>query len=130
MKKAAKNCPRGVEVKGQNMLEKVGLVKQARMGVASLSGGQQQRVALARALVLNPKVLLLFVRPEDVCLKASSEGLSGTIASVSYLGLITRYYIECLSNRIIADIRSDRTQAFRVGENVYLSFRSVLPCKM
>ncbi|WP_320170314.1 ABC transporter ATP-binding protein [Maridesulfovibrio sp.] len=72
---------------------------------------------------------LLFVRPEDVILRESAEGLSGTIISVSYLGLITRYYVECSGNRIVADVISDQTQVFQVGEKVHLSFRSVLSCK-
>ncbi|MEO8228365.1 MAG: ABC transporter ATP-binding protein [Chloroflexota bacterium] len=41
------------------MLELVGLAKQADRYPYQMSGGQQQRVALARALAIQPKVLLL-----------------------------------------------------------------------
>ena len=41
------------------MLELVGLEKQADRYPYQMSGGQQQRVALARALAIQPKVLLL-----------------------------------------------------------------------
>lgn len=41
------------------MLELVGLAKQADRYPHQMSGGQQQRVALARALAIEPKVLLL-----------------------------------------------------------------------
>ena len=45
--------------KADEMLELVGLSKQAPRYPHQLSGGQQQRVALARALAIEPKVLLL-----------------------------------------------------------------------
>ena len=41
------------------LLEMVGLAKQAGQYPHQLSGGQQQRVALARALAIEPRVLLL-----------------------------------------------------------------------
>ena len=41
------------------LLEMVGLSKEARKYAHQLSGGQQQRVALARALAIEPRVLLL-----------------------------------------------------------------------
>ena len=45
--------------KADEMLELVGLSRQAPRYPHQLSGGQQQRVALARALAIEPKVLLL-----------------------------------------------------------------------
>ena len=45
--------------KAQELLELVGLSKQANRYSHQMSGGQQQRVALARALAIEPKVLLL-----------------------------------------------------------------------
>jgi putative spermidine/putrescine transport system ATP-binding protein len=45
--------------RANEMLELVGLGKQAPRYPHQLSGGQQQRVALARALAIEPKVLLL-----------------------------------------------------------------------
>ena len=43
--------------KAQNMLERVGLVRQMSQTPKVLSGGEQQRVAIARALVTEPKVV-------------------------------------------------------------------------
>lgn len=40
------------------LLERVGMLEQARQYPAQLSGGQQQRVAIARALAMQPKVML------------------------------------------------------------------------
>jgi putative spermidine/putrescine transport system ATP-binding protein len=45
--------------KAQNLLDLVGLSKEANRFSHQMSGGQQQRVALARALAIEPKVLLL-----------------------------------------------------------------------
>ena len=55
---------RGVDAAGRSkrageMLELVGLARQADRYPHQMSGGQQQRVALARALAIEPKVLLL-----------------------------------------------------------------------
>ena len=46
------------EVKGLELLEKVGLVEKKNVYPAQLSGGQQQRVAIARALAMEPNVML------------------------------------------------------------------------
>ena len=46
-------------MKGEEMLEMVGLSHYKDKKIGQLSGGEQQRVALARALIMNPKVLLL-----------------------------------------------------------------------
>ena len=43
--------------KAQNMLERVGLIRQMSQTPKVLSGGEQQRVAIARALVTEPKVV-------------------------------------------------------------------------
>lgn len=40
------------------LLEKVGLAKQAKQRANALSGGQRQRVAVARALVTQPRIVL------------------------------------------------------------------------
>ena len=44
--------------RGKELLERVGIAKQADKYPAQLSGGQQQRVAIARALAMDPKVML------------------------------------------------------------------------
>ena len=45
--------------RGMELLDRVGLIKQADKFPPQLSGGQQQRVALARALIVEPKLCLL-----------------------------------------------------------------------
>jgi general L-amino acid transport system ATP-binding protein len=40
------------------LLERVGILEQARKYPGQLSGGQQQRVAIARALAMQPKIML------------------------------------------------------------------------
>ena len=46
------------EAKALQLLEKVGILEQARKYPGQLSGGQQQRVAIARALAMEPKIML------------------------------------------------------------------------
>lgn len=46
------------EVKGMALLERVGIVEQAKKFPGQLSGGQQQRVAIARALAMEPRIML------------------------------------------------------------------------
>ncbi|RTH03645.1 amino acid ABC transporter ATP-binding protein [Thermus scotoductus] len=46
------------EKKALELLERVGILDQARKYPGQLSGGQQQRVAIARALAMEPKVML------------------------------------------------------------------------
>jgi len=46
------------EMRGRELLDRVGIGEQAAKMPAQLSGGQQQRVAIARALAMDPKVIL------------------------------------------------------------------------
>jgi polar amino acid transport system ATP-binding protein len=46
------------QVRGMEMLKKVGLEDKADEYPSRLSGGQQQRVAIARALAMEPKIML------------------------------------------------------------------------
>ena len=46
------------EVKGMQLLARVGMVEKANVYPPQLSGGQKQRVAIARALAMNPDVML------------------------------------------------------------------------
>mgnify|MGYP000700223051 CR=1 FL=1 len=43
----------------ENVIEKVGLVKEANKKIGQLSKGYQQRVGIAHSIVHNPKVLIL-----------------------------------------------------------------------
>jgi general L-amino acid transport system ATP-binding protein len=40
------------------LLERVGILEQAKKYPGQLSGGQQQRVAIARSLAMQPKIML------------------------------------------------------------------------
>ncbi|HJS93054.1 MAG TPA: amino acid ABC transporter ATP-binding protein [Solirubrobacteraceae bacterium] len=58
-----KGVPRGdARLRGQQLLERVGLADKLDTYPVALSGGQQQRVAIARALAMEPK-LMLFDEP-------------------------------------------------------------------
>ncbi|MBZ8182132.1 amino acid ABC transporter ATP-binding protein [Oscillatoria salina] len=46
------------EAIAMQLLEKVGILEQAKKYPGQLSGGQQQRVAIARALAMKPKIML------------------------------------------------------------------------
>lgn len=46
------------EAEALRLLERVGILEQAKKFPGQLSGGQQQRVAIARALAMQPKVML------------------------------------------------------------------------
>ncbi|MGF1537013.1 MAG: amino acid ABC transporter ATP-binding protein [Elainellaceae cyanobacterium] len=46
------------EEEAMRLLERVGILEQAKKFPGQLSGGQQQRVAIARALAMKPKVML------------------------------------------------------------------------
>lgn len=46
------------EESAMQLLERVGILEQAKKYPGQLSGGQQQRVAIARALAMQPKVML------------------------------------------------------------------------
>lgn len=49
---------RSVEARGRELLERVGLGRQAEQPASQLSGGEMQRVAICRALVRKPRLLL------------------------------------------------------------------------
>lgn len=50
--------PKDITYRVHEALDKVGLLRKAKMNPITLSGGQQQRVGVARAVVNNPKIIL------------------------------------------------------------------------
>ncbi|MCK9380557.1 MAG: amino acid ABC transporter ATP-binding protein [Sulfuritalea sp.] len=74
-------------LKGMNLLDRVGLKAQAAKFPGQLSGGQQQRVAIARALCMDP-ICMLFDEPTsaldpeminevlDVMVELAKEGMT------------------------------------------------------
>ncbi|HLO83477.1 MAG TPA: amino acid ABC transporter ATP-binding protein [Nostocaceae cyanobacterium] len=77
---------------GMQLLERVGILEQARKYPEQLSGGQQQRVAIARALAMQPKIMLFdeptsALDPEmvrevlDVMRNLASEGMTMVVVT-------------------------------------------------
>lgn len=75
--KVKKMSKEEAEVKGLELLKKVGLSDKAHMYPGSLSGGQKQRVAICRALAMDPKVMLF-----DEPTSALDPELVGEVLSV------------------------------------------------
>ena len=78
------------EKKALELLERVGILDQARKYPAQLSGGQQQRVAIARALAMEPKIML-FDEPTsalDVTVQAEVLNILDDLVKTRGMGLI------------------------------------------
>lgn len=80
------------EETAMQLLERVGILEQARKYPSQLSGGQQQRVAIARALAMQPKIMLFdeptsALDPEmvrevlDVMLKLVESGITMVVVT-------------------------------------------------
>lgn len=67
------------------MLEKVGLIKEAKVSPQYLSGGEQQRVVIARAMVTRPKVILAD-EPTGNLDEANAESVMNLLNEISEKG--------------------------------------------
>jgi glutamate/aspartate transport system ATP-binding protein len=78
---------RAARERAHQLLERVGLLDQARKYPSALSGGQQQRVAIARGLAMDPRVMLFdeptsSLDPEmisevlDVMIRLAADGMT------------------------------------------------------
>ena len=78
--------------RGMELLDRVGLIKQADKFPPQLSGGQQQRVAIARALAMQPSIMLFdeptsALDPEmigevlDVMVNLAKEGMTMVVVT-------------------------------------------------
>jgi polar amino acid transport system ATP-binding protein len=70
------------EVRGRELLDRIGLADKASMHPDRLSGGQQQRAAIARAIATDPEVLLL----DEITSALDPELVGEVLALVRELG--------------------------------------------
>ncbi len=122
------------KVKGEALLDRVGLADQAYKYPMHLSGGQQQRVAIARALAMDP-IAMLFDEPTsaldpeminevlDVMVKLADEGM--TMVCVTHeMGFARKvakkvvfmdegeFIEDCTGEEFFATERSERASQF------------------
>ncbi len=74
-----------VELRAQEMLDRVGLRSRAGARPSDLSGGQQQRVAIARALLMRPKALL-FDEPTSALDPQAAGDVLGLVTELASAG--------------------------------------------
>ena len=121
-------------VKGQSLLDRVGLSVQAEKFPGQLSGGQQQRVAIARALSMDP-ICMLFDEPTsaldpeminevlDVMVALAKEGMTMMVVTheMGFARKVANRVIFMDQGRIVEDAtkdeffgtpRSERAQLF------------------
>jgi general L-amino acid transport system ATP-binding protein len=68
------------------LLERVGILEQAKKYPGQLSGGQQQRVAIARALAMQPKIML-FDEPTSALDPEMVREVLDTMRSLAQTGM-------------------------------------------
>jgi putative ABC transport system ATP-binding protein len=110
---------RAREVRARELLERLGIARQADKLPASLSGGEQQRVAIARALANDPPVLLadeptgnLDSRTGEYVLRLFGE----LVAEGKTVGIVTHERdVAAYASRIVA-LADGRIESERRGE--------------
>src|SRR5256885_3971921 len=81
-----KREPRSATERSMVLLERVGLVDQARKYPSALSGGQQQRIAIARALAMDP-IAMLFDEPTSALDPEMISEVLDVIISLAHQGM-------------------------------------------
>ncbi|QDP41445.1 ABC transporter ATP-binding protein [Radiobacillus deserti] len=102
-----------IEMKVEDVLEKVRLSDYSTRQVSQLSGGQQQRVALARALVIEPDILLLDEPLSNLDARLRDE-MRNEILRLQREYKITTIYVT--HDQVEALSMSDRIAVFNFGE--------------
>ncbi len=59
-----------------------------------------------------------FVRPEDVLIRASGDGLRGTISHIQFSGPVVTYFVDTPAGTLQADIPLKSDNGFEVGSSV------------
>lgn len=108
--------PRRQRARALGLLDRVGLIEQARQQARTLSGGQQQRVAIARALMQDPKVILADepVASLDPRLAGTVLGLLRQIAAEQGVPVVVSLHVVDLARRY-----GDRVVGLRDGDVVF-----------
>ncbi|MGF1482703.1 MAG: amino acid ABC transporter ATP-binding protein [Cyanophyceae cyanobacterium] len=109
------------KAQAMELLERVGIARQAKKYPGQLSGGQQQRVAIARALAMQPKVMLFdeptsSLDPEmvrevlDVMRGLAQEGMTMVCVTheVGFAREVADRIIFLADGRLVEDTTPDR----------------------
>ncbi|MCA1671064.1 MAG: ectoine/hydroxyectoine ABC transporter ATP-binding protein EhuA [Actinobacteria bacterium] len=100
------------EMRGQELLDLVGLREKIDARPTQLSGGQQQRVAIARALAMEPKVLLL----DEVTSALDPELVTGMLHLLKDIAKTIDITFLCVTHEMqFARDVSDRVMMFDHG---------------
>jgi len=109
------------EARAMKLLERVGLVDQARKYPGELSGGQQQRVAIARGLAMDP-IAMLFDEPTsaldpemisevlDVMVELAEEGMTMIVVTheMGFARKVANRVVFMDDGKIVEDAETER----------------------